>query len=118
MGHQASSRYREQYLRFFRVNKFREAVGTENEADFPDAEEKVDKLVETKDDDDPKIVVPKRNDISIEHSTMTFTTEAMMGMIYKAQTDKCPGGLAYVVMRLLLQKFIEKSWDSEWIELQ
>ena len=43
----------------------------------------------------------RRNDVAISCFTMAFTTEALIGLIYKAQEDIWPNGLAYKVVEEL-----------------
>jgi hypothetical protein len=41
----------------------------------------------------------RSNQIALAHLTMAFTTEALMGMIYKARITDWPNGLAWMVMK-------------------
>jgi hypothetical protein len=40
----------------------------------------------------------KRNAIAMANLTMAFTSEMTMGLVYKAQTEEWPGGLAHLVV--------------------
>jgi hypothetical protein len=46
-----------------------------------------------------------RNAIAISNLTLAFSTEAMMGLVYKAMTTSFPSGLAYMVVEALFKKF-------------
>jgi hypothetical protein len=48
----------------------------------------------------------KRNAIAMANLTMVFTSETTMGLVYKAQTEEWPGGLAYLVMAALKAKYM------------
>jgi hypothetical protein len=48
----------------------------------------------------------KRNDIAMANLTMAFTSEITMGLVYKAQTEEWPGGLAHLVVAALKAKYM------------
>jgi hypothetical protein len=78
---------------------FTAALGDKKEADLPDEEE--EKLGDTKDQKSAR----KRNLNAIYHFTMAFTTEALMGIIFKAQTTEWPSGLAYLIVKALFERY-------------
>jgi hypothetical protein len=43
----------------------------------------------------------KRNAIAMANLTMAFTSEMTMGLVYKAQAEEWPGGLAHLVVAAL-----------------
>ena len=45
-------------------------------------------LDESKDEDKKKIVVKKCNSVAMVNLVMAFTSETMMGLVYKAMTTK------------------------------
>lgn len=47
----------------------------------------------------------KRNNLAMATFTMAFTTEALMNVVYKAQSDDWPQGLAHLVVKALLDKY-------------
>jgi hypothetical protein len=48
----------------------------------------------------------KRNAIAMANLTMAFTSEMTMGLVYNAQTEEWPGGLAYLVVAALKAKYM------------
>jgi hypothetical protein len=48
----------------------------------------------------------KKNAIAMANLTMAFTSEMTMGLVYKAQTEEWPGGLAYLVVAALKAKYM------------
>jgi hypothetical protein len=48
----------------------------------------------------------KRNAIAMANLTVAFTSEMAMGLVYKAQTEEWPGGLAYLVVAALKAKYM------------
>jgi hypothetical protein len=48
----------------------------------------------------------KRNAIAMANLTMAFTSEITMGLVYKAQTEEWPGGLAHLVVAALKAKYM------------
>jgi hypothetical protein len=55
--------------------------------------------------------------IAFANLTMAFTTEALMGLIYKARTQDWPNGLAWLVMKEVHKKYFPKDLVSK-IELR
>jgi hypothetical protein len=48
----------------------------------------------------------RRNAIAMASLTMAFTSESTMGLIYKAQIEEWPGGLAHLVVKALRAKYM------------
>jgi hypothetical protein len=46
-----------------------------------------------------------RNNIAMANFTMSFATQQLLGLIYKAQTTDWPGGLAHLVVTALKKKY-------------
>ena len=63
------------------------------------------------------IEAKKRNLTAMYYLTLAFTTEAMMGVIFTAQTAEWPSGLAYLVVVALFDKFRPKDTISR-VELR
>ena len=61
--------------------------------------------------------VYKRNNIAMANFTMAFTSESLMGLVYKAQSTKWPAGKASVVVKALLAKYMPKDRISR-VELR
>ena len=97
-------------MAYAKVHKFREALGEQPERDMPATD--ADSLDPTKDQDKPKIVANKRNETAIACLTMAFFSESQLGLIYAAQTDDYPGGLACLVIRQLMRKYKPKDTIS------
>jgi hypothetical protein len=51
------------------------------------------------------LAAKKRNEVAMANFTMAFTTEGVMGLVYKASTTDWPSGLATVVVQGLLKKY-------------
>jgi hypothetical protein len=85
------------------VYKFSAALKEGGEADLPKTEDDV--LDETKSDEKRKADARKRNGVAMANFAMAFTTESLMGMIYKAVTTEYPGGLAHLVVQALFKKY-------------
>lgn len=85
------------------VYKFSAALKIGGEADLPQKEDDV--LDETKSDEKRKADARKRNGVAMANLAMSFTTESLMGMIYKAVTTEYPGGLAHLVVQALFKKY-------------
>lgn len=94
------------WMRFFAfavVHKFSGALGkTAAEAALPANEsDAIDPGDAGKAARDAK----SRNAVAMANFSMAFTTEAMMGLLYKAQTAEWPSGLAWKVVEGLFKKF-------------
>ena len=74
------------------VYKFSVALKIGGEADLPQKEDDV--LDETKSDEKRKADARKRNGVAMANLAMSFYTVSLMGMIYKAVTTECPGGIS------------------------
>jgi hypothetical protein len=51
------------------------------------------------------LAAKKRNEVAMANFTMAFTTEGVMGLVYRALTTDWPSGLAMVVDQGLLKKY-------------
>jgi hypothetical protein len=73
-----------------------EAVLPTKEADVPDLTTTVGK---------EQAAAVKRNAIAMANLTMAFTSEATMGLVFKAKTTEWPSGLAHLVVSGLNKKY-------------
>jgi hypothetical protein len=55
----------------------------------------------------------KWNAIAMANLTMAFTSEAMMGLVFKAKTQDWPSGLAHLVMSGLYKSATLKTQSQE-----
>jgi hypothetical protein len=92
-----------QFTAYAAVNKFVEAltIGGEavlltREADVPDLTTTVGK---------EQAAAVKRNAIAMANLTMAFTSEATMGLLFKAKTTEWPSGWAHLVVSGLNKKY-------------
>jgi hypothetical protein len=84
------------------VHQFTQALKTGGEAAMP-ASDEVTVDVTTH----PQVAkAKKRNAIAMANLTMAFTREMTMGLVYKAQTEEWPEGLAYLVVAALKAKYM------------
>ena len=79
------------------VHQFTQALKTGGEAAMPVSNDmQVDATTH------PQVAkAKKRNAIAMANLTMAFTREMTMGLVYKAQTEEWPRGLAYLVVAAL-----------------
>jgi hypothetical protein len=84
------------------VHQFTQALKTGGEATMPVSDDvTVDATTH------PQVAkAKKRNAIAMSNLTMAFTSKMTMGLVYKAQTEEWPGGLAYLVVEALKAKYI------------
>ena len=92
---------------------FAVAIGQTKETDLPDNEEETTTVTHT----DENKAAKKRNLTAMYYLTLAFTTDAMMGVIFTAQTSSWPSGLAYLVVMALFNKFRPKDTISR-VELR
>jgi hypothetical protein len=85
------------------VGNFEKALQEGGEPDLPQKESVVPDTMNK--EGKAQAAAIKRNSIAMVNLTMAFTSEATMGMIFKAKTSDWPGGLAHLVMRALEQKY-------------
>jgi hypothetical protein len=84
------------------VHQFTQALMTGGETAMPASD---DVTVDTT--THPQVIkTKKRNYIAMANLTMAFTSEMIMGLVYKAQTEEWPGGLAYLVVAALKEKYM------------
>lgn len=79
--------------------KFIECLKETVEADLPTLE--VVGANETQEQTDAR----KRNSLGMFNFTLAFTTEALMGIVYKARTNEWPSGKAHLVVSMLFKKY-------------
>ena len=85
------------------VYKFRQALAENGDSDLPANES--EELDETTPVGKKMLAAKKRNEVAMANFTMAFTTEGVMGLVYKASTTDWPSGLATVVVQGLLKKY-------------
>ena len=85
------------------VYKFRQALTETGDVDLPETENEI--LDEATPEGKKQALARKRNEIAMANFTMAFTTEGVMGLVYKASTADWPSGLAKIVVQGLLKKF-------------
>ena len=91
------------FIAFATVYKFNKVISKDAlDPDMPVSE--VEVLDETKDEDKKKIVVKNRNSVAMANLVMAFTSETMMGLVYKVMTNEWPNGLAHLVIKGLFKK--------------
>lgn len=81
------------------MRQFGAAIQDKPESDLP-AKEEVG-ANETKANEEAR----KRNSLAMCSFTMAFQTESLLTMVYKAQTNNWPSGLAYLVVKALFKKY-------------
>ena len=88
---------------YAKVHKFKEAMGTDPKNMMP---AKISTTLDpSKDSHKPRIEAKKRNETAIACPTMAFINEEQLGYINEAMTTDYPDGLAYLVVRQLLDKY-------------
>eukprot|EP00591_Stephanopyxis_turris_P000610 CAMPEP_0195508876 /NCGR_PEP_ID=MMETSP0794_2-20130614/1972_1 /TAXON_ID=515487 /ORGANISM="Stephanopyxis turris, Strain CCMP 815" /LENGTH=163 /DNA_ID=CAMNT_0040635957 /DNA_START=67 /DNA_END=558 /DNA_ORIENTATION=+ len=97
------------------VQGFRQSIGRVRDPDLPSSE---DVTIDARSDQGKKQLRAKRaNAVAMANLTMAFTTEALIGMVYQAQTSLWSSGLTYVIVDALHKKYIPKDLVSK-IELR
>jgi hypothetical protein len=94
---------------------FTESIEETPDVHLPKSENAV--IDETTDAGKKQLKAKRSNRIALANLTMAFTTEALMGMIYKARTTDWPNGLAWMVMKQIHTKYFPKDLVSK-IELR
>ena len=92
------------FMAYGSVYKFAAALKEKDEVDLPG--EDAEALDLSTDDGKKKDAARKRNNIAMANFTMAFTSESLMGLVYKAQSTKWLAGKASVVVKALLAKYI------------
>ena len=85
------------------VYKFRQAIQENGDEDLPESFKEV--FDEETPEGKKKMAAIKRNEIAMASFTMAFTTETLMGLVYKASNVDWPSGLTKLVVQGLLQKY-------------
>ena len=97
------------FLSYGTVYKFASCLKTKIEADMPSSQAVFDAMPEATAADiaakKKAELAIKRNDLAMATFTMAFYTETMMNLVYKAQSDEWPQGLAHQVVDLLMKKY-------------
>ena len=91
------------FLAYATVFMFRQALVIGGESKLPQTEDEVLDL--TEEDDRKKELARKRNAVAMANLTMAFTGEETMGLIYDAQSQEWPAGLAHKVVKALMSKY-------------
>ena len=78
---------------------FQKALKTEREMSLPEMEEEEVEI------DSKAYKARERNLAAMTYLTLAFTMEMNMNMITKAQMDEWPNGLAYLVVKELLERY-------------
>ena len=81
------------------MQKFSTCLKPIEEVDLPLDEE------ELSTDTDEEKAARKRNALAMYNFTLAFTTEGLMGMIFKARTTLYPNGQAYLIVQMLFAKY-------------
>jgi hypothetical protein len=93
------------------VHGFSQSINEPPDINLPTSENAV--IDETTDAGKSQAKAKRTNQIALANLTMAFTTEALMGMIYKARTADWPNGLAWMVMKALHRKSFPKDLVSK-----
>ena len=94
------------FMAYATVCKFNAALQVNGEHDLPESEATV--VVDTATDQNASAragAARKRNAVAMANLSMAFTTESLMGLIYKSMTMEYPGGLAHLVVKALFAKY-------------
>ena len=97
------------------VYGFSQSIMETADPNLPATESSV--IDESTDDGKKQARAKRANKIALANLTMAFTTEALMGLIYKARTNDWPNGLAWMVMKEVHKKNFPKDLVSK-IELR
>ena len=96
---------------FAKLKNFKQALEKDGELDLPIREdEEID--VATDIGKKQKAAV-HRNDVAMACLTMAFTSETLIGMVYKSQTLLWPSGRAHMVMSALMDQYEPKDRISK-----
>ena len=85
------------------VYKFRQAIQEKGDEDLPGSSEEM--FDEETPEGKKKKAAIKRNEIAMASFTMAFTTETLMGLVYRASNADWPSRLTKLVVQGLLQKY-------------
>lgn len=94
------------FLAFAKLKKFKEALIEGGEVDLPSIEDYVIDL--ESDEGIRQHAAATRNDMAMACLTMAFTSESLIGMVYKAQDLTWPSGRAHLVMEALMEQYQPK----------
>ena len=103
------------FLAYGSVYKFAAALKESDDVDLPASD--ADVLDLTKDEGKRQDAARKRNNVAMANFTMAFTSEALMGLVFKAQSAEWPGGKASRVVKALMTKYMPKDRISR-VELR
>ena len=100
---------------YSRVYKFAGAVSATPNPDLPSTE---DATIDVTTADGKKQAAAKiMNAVCVANFTMAFTSEKLMGIVYKSCTSDWPGGLAHLIVQELLNRYMPKDLISK-VELR
>jgi hypothetical protein len=85
------------------VYKFWQALTDEDDDVRPSSED--EELDLTTAEGKKQEAAKKRNEVAMASFTMAFTSEGVVGMVYKSYTTEWPNGLAKLVVASLLKKY-------------
>ena len=88
-----------QFSAYAMLQRFVAVLKEVAEPDLPDNEE------EATSDTPAHKAARKRNFMAMYNFTLAFSTEALLSLLYKAQTSEWPGGKAHLVVKELFKKY-------------
>jgi hypothetical protein len=101
------------FMAYASVHQFTQALKTGGETSMPARDEDVVDATTH-----PQVAkAKKRNAIAMANLTMAFTSKMTMGLVYKAQTEEWPGGLAHLFVAALKSKYMSNDVNTK-VELR
>ena len=97
--------FKMRFTAYASLKGWKQAIDTVPDPDMPPVGEDLDPDKPHSEGNKAAVI---RNTIAMYYLTLTLTTEALMGMVYKSQTPEYPNGLAWMVMKALHDKFRPK----------
>ena len=85
------------------VYKFRKAIKDTADPDLPSSEDAP--IDESTAYGKKQAAAKRRNNVAMANLTMAFSSEELMGLIYRSYSTEWPSGLAYKVVQGLFKKF-------------
>ena len=103
------------FCAYARVYKFASAAKRVRDSNLPLREDET--IDVTTDPGKQRAEAKRANDVCMANLTMAFTSEKLMGLVYKATTTAWPSGQAYLVIDALFKRYVPQDLISK-VELR
>jgi len=97
------------------VYGFTQAIGRNPDPDLPSSKDEI--IGEETEEGKKQLKAKKANGVAVANLTMAFTTESLIGMVYKSMDENWLGGQAWKIVEALFEKHIPQDMVSK-VELR